>query len=184
MPPKIPDQGPTGFSIGGGAQRTFLVDKYKMQYEGLFDILDLYKLITEYFEEKGYDKRELVNAEMVNDNDEKFIELIIQPWKKLTDYAKSEIRVRIIMEDVKKVEIEKNGIKINAHHGKIFFTFDVYVDSDYEGRWGMTGNFALIRLLFERFFFSHLLKQANAESINDFKTLVYQIKVFLNLTVN
>jgi len=40
------------------AQRTILVERQRMHFEGIFNIKDLYKTIDEYYEEKGYDKRE------------------------------------------------------------------------------------------------------------------------------
>ena len=43
------------------AERETLIDNYRVIYEGLFSVKDLYSLIDEYFEEKGYDRREKKN---------------------------------------------------------------------------------------------------------------------------
>ncbi|MFT4343860.1 MAG: hypothetical protein ACMXYE_03890 [Candidatus Woesearchaeota archaeon] len=163
------------------AQRTYLVDKQRIKYEGLFVIQDLYKLIDEYFEEKGYDKCELKNAEVVRDDGARFIELLFEPWKKLTDYVKSRIKLRLIIEESKDVEIQKNGVKVHAHHGKILFTFDVYMETDYEKRWADGGTFSVIRVLFDKYFFKDYTKQYSAEALDDYKMLVYQIKAYLNM---
>jgi hypothetical protein len=169
----------TGINIS--AQRTYLVDKHRFQYEGIFIVQDLYKLIDEYFEEKGYDKAELKNAEIVRDDGVRYIELIFEPWKKLTDYARTQIRLRVIMEEVKDIEIEKENLKVKAHNGKIMFTFDVFVDTDYEGRWGSKTIYTVFRIFFDKYFLKSYTKQYYAEAIDDYKMLIYQIKTLLNM---
>ncbi|MCB9358451.1 hypothetical protein H6503_00825 [Candidatus Woesearchaeota archaeon] len=177
------DDKPTGETTN--AYRTYLVDKHRMNYEGLFVVQDLYKLIDEYYEEKGYDKREFKNAEIVRDDGVRFIEIIFEPWKKITDYAKSVVKLRMLMENVKDVEIEKDGVKVNAHHGQLSFVFDVYVDTDYEerwgGKWGNKAIYAFIRLLFDKYFFKRYTQQYFAEALDDYKLLQYQIKSYLNM---
>ena len=87
-------------------ERELIVDHMRIQYEGLFDATELYKLIDRFFRDKGYDKRDLKNVEKVRPQG-KFIEIELLPWKKTTDYFKNEIKVRMIMEDLKDVEVEK-----------------------------------------------------------------------------
>lgn len=173
------DDKPTG--LAEPAQRDYLVNRQRMQYEGLFVIGDIYKLISEYFEEKGYDKREVKNAEIVRDDGVRYIEIIFEPWKKITDYAKSAIKVIMIMENVGAVEIEKEGLKINAHQGKILFNFSAYVETDYESRWAQKTTYNFIRILYDRYFFKRYTEQYRAECMDDFKLLVYQIRAYLNM---
>ena len=68
------------------AERETLIDNYRIQYEGLFSAVDLYTMIDEYFEERGYDKVEKKNIERVS-KEGKFIEVEMQPFKRITDYA-------------------------------------------------------------------------------------------------
>jgi hypothetical protein len=175
------DDKATGIEVS--AQRYILVDKHRMHYEGIFSVKDLYKLIDEYYEEKGYDKRELVNTEIVKDDGERFIEIIFMPWKKITDYAKSTQKLRVVMENIKAVEIEKDGLKVTANQGKLLFVYDVYIDTDYEEKWQKKGTHSVIRVLFDKFFFKQYTKQYFAEAIDDYKMLIYQIKTFLNMNV-
>lgn len=163
------------------SQRTYLVDKHRFSYEGIFVVPDLYKLIDEYYEEKGYDKRELKNAEVVRDDGVRFIEIVFEPWKKVTDYAKSVIKLKVFMENVKDIEIEKEGVKVHAHHGKLLFLFDVYVDTEYEHRWDKKTVFSFIRVLFDKYFFKRYTQQYYAEALDDYRMLVYQIKAYLNM---
>src|SRR3989338_6822438 len=116
------------------AERETLIDNYRVIYEGLFSVGDLYSLIDEYFEEKGYDKREKKNIERVS-KEGKFIEIELEPWKKITDYAMSSIRVRMQMHDVKEVEVEKDGVKIKLNQGKVNIVISAYMTTDYENKW-------------------------------------------------
>ena len=100
-----------------------VIDKLRLTYEGLFSVPELYKLLENWFHEKGYDKRETKNMEKVT-SEGKYIELVLQPWKKITDYAKIVMTVRIIMTDVKEVIVEKAGVKVKLNQGKVQFVFD------------------------------------------------------------
>jgi hypothetical protein len=162
------------------AQRTYLVDKHRMNYEGIFVIQDLYKLIDEYYEEKGYDKREVKNIESVSE-DGKFIEIVVEPWKKLTDYAKSVIKVRMVMTGIKEVEVEKDGLKVRVNQGKIQFVFDAYLETDYENRWESKPMFFLIKTLYDKYFYKTYSAKLQGEVTTSMKDLMTRIKSFLNL---
>jgi hypothetical protein len=162
-------------------QRTYLVDKSRMTYEGIFNIGDLYKVIDEYYEEKGYDKIELKNAEVIRDDGVRFLEIIFRPYKKLTDYAKSIIYLRLQMLDVKDIEVDKEGLKVHMHHGKVTFTFDVWLETDYEERWHKKASYAFIRILFDRYFFKRYSQLYASEALDDYKLLIYHIKTYLNM---
>ncbi len=163
------------------ADQEYIIREERVQYEGLFNVGDLHKHIDEYFEEKGYDKGEDKNAEIVNDSGERYIEVIFRPWKKITDYARVEFDVRLTIEHMKDVEVEKNGIKILIQHGKVHIEFNVTVSTDYEDRWSDTKKHLFWRIIFDRFFLKDYRKQYHAEGMDDYKMLKYQIQSFLNM---
>jgi len=179
---------PTGFDpITDGVDKgkvqnlTNIVIQDRFSYEGLFVISELYKMIDDFFEEKGYDKLEQKNAEVVRDDGVRFIEIILRPWKKITDYAQNIIKMRMIIENAKEVEVKKEGVKTRAHHGKVSFVFDVWMSNDHEERWAKNTMLSIIRIMFERFFMKHYTKQYIAECLDDYKMLIYQIKTYLNM---
>ena len=65
-------------------ERDIVVDRMKIEYEGLFSARELYKLIDNWFFEKGYDKREKKSSESIKPAG-KYIEMELEPWKKVTD---------------------------------------------------------------------------------------------------
>ena len=161
-------------------ERTVIVDKYRLNYEGLFNLFELYKLISYYFEEKGYDKLEKKNVESVTEEG-KFIELFLMPYKKVTDYAKSVIHLRMVITNMKDVYVEKDGLKVKMNQGKIQFVIDAYTETDYEDRWEKKPGLFFIRTLFDKYFYKPFTTNVDAEVRLDFDTLVDQIKGFLNL---
>ncbi len=161
------------------AERELLVEN-KLSYEGLFSAKELIKLIDNFFREKGYDKREIKNAEKVTPEG-KFVELEIMPWKKVTDYAKNEIWMRIIMENIKEVEVEKNGVKAKLNQGTIKILFYGYLTTDYENRWEQKPMFFFIRTLFDKFFLKQYVDEFKRNLIGDMSLIKSQIEGFLNL---
>ncbi len=162
------------------AEREVLVDKMRLTYEGLFSVYEIYKMMDEWFEEKGYDKREVKNIESVFPEG-KYIEIVLEPWKKLTDYAKSVIKVRIIFSDIKEVQVEKDGAKVNLNQGRAHFVFDAYLETDYENRWESKPTFFFIKTLFDKYFYKSYTSQLKAEVMDSITDLHSRIKGMLNL---
>jgi len=162
------------------AERETLVDNYRIQYEGLLSVVDLYTMIDEYFEEKGYDKREKKNIERVSPEG-KFIEIELEPYKKITDYAKSSIKVRLQMKNIKEIEVERDGVKVRLNQGSVNIVFSCYLETDYEHKWETKPMFYFMRVLYDKFIYASYTSQYKGEVVNDFNQLISQIKSFLNL---
>src|SRR3989344_7156201 len=162
------------------SEKKIVVDKLRLTYEGLFSIQDLYKLIDTWFREKGYDKRERIAHERVTP-DGKYIELEIEPWKKYTDYVKSEIKMRMIFSDVKEVEVEQEGVKVVLNQGKIQMVFDAYLTTDYEHRWEQKPLFYFLRAIFDRYIYRVYTGKYEQHVIEDTNQMHAQISSFLNL---
>ena len=162
------------------AERETLIYNERIIYEGLFSVADLYSLIDEYFEEKGYDKREKKNIERVT-KEGKFIEIEMEPWKKLTDYVKSSLRVRMQMHNVRETDIVKDGVKVKLHQGSVNIVMSCFLITDYEDKWEAKPIFFFLRSLWDKFFMGNYMTQHKAEALNDFTQLKSQIQSYLNL---
>ena len=161
-------------------EREVVVDKLRLTYEGLFSVGELYKMIDEWFRWKGYDKRENKNIEVVKPEG-KFIEIELEPWKKVTDYAKNVIKIRIQMNDIKEVEVEKDNTKLKLNQGNVHFVFDGYLETDYEARWEGKPIFYFIRTVFDKYFYKPFTAGFERGVKEDVMHLHGQIKAFLNL---
>jgi len=162
------------------AEREVLIDKMRLMYEGLFDVVELYKLIDRFFKEKGYDKRERHNSERVT-AEGKFIELELEPWKKITDYTKNVIKLRMVMSDVNDIIVKKKGVKVKLNKGKIKMVFDAYIETDYEHRWEGKPLFFFMRTILDKFVFKPYTGGYRKNVMDDCNHLYNKIKTFLNL---
>lgn len=161
-------------------EKYVVVDKLRLTYEGLFNVTELYKLIDGWFRTKSYDKAELKNVEKIKPEG-KFIEIELFPWRKLTDYAISRIRIRIIMTGVKEVMVEREGAKVKLNQGNIQMVFDGYLETDYENRWEQKPIFYLLRGIVDKYIYRSYLEGYKEVVKQDINHLMTQIKAFLNL---
>ena len=103
------------------------------------------------------------------------------PWKKYTDYAKCEIKIRLVMSDIVEVEIEKDGSKLKLNKGKIKIVLDGLLTTDYENRWESKPMFYFIRTIFDKYFYKPFTVGYQNNVAGDTKELYSFLKAFLNL---
>lgn len=162
------------------AETRIVIDKLRVQYEGILSIPELYQLIDNWLREKGYDKAERKNVEKVTPKG-KQIELVLQPWKKITDYAKIVISVRFVAEDITEVEIERDGAKIHMNQGKVSLVFDGWLVTDYDSKWEGKPIFYFLRQIFDRYIYKPYTMGYEGAVAKDVSDLHGEIKAFLNL---
>ena len=162
------------------SERRLVVDHMRIKYEGLFDLFELYKLMDSWFREKAFDKRELRNQEHVRP-DGKYVELVLMPWKKISDYARHVIRVELRVFKLKEVVIERDGRKTKMNQARIDIIIDGYLDMDYEDRWEQKPFYFFMRTLFDKFIYRTYSTQFEELLVENVTQLHTMIKSFLNL---
>ena len=81
-----------------------LIDGKSLSYEGVFSLKDLYRLIDKWFRDHGYDKQEIKNWEDVTEHEKQIIIEII-PYKKMSDYARFDVRIFMIFSKLTEIEL-------------------------------------------------------------------------------
>jgi hypothetical protein len=161
-------------------ERRIIVDASKLGYSGLFNATELYKLIDYYFRERAYTKHELRNYEHVYPAG-KQIEVVMEPYRKITDYAKYVVRVTIVMQNVKEVTVERDRKKEKLNQGEVEVQFDGFLELDYEHRWEKKPLFYFLRTIFDQYVYkihTERYESGLATEVNDLKE---QVRAFLNL---
>jgi len=151
-----------------------------INYEGVLDVPEFYMAVDNWFKEKGYDKFEVKNEEIV-EKEGKYVELLLEPWKKLTDYSKSVIRVHARMYNIKDVTVEVDGHQRKLNSGRLVIQTQGFMVTDYENRWDTYPFYFFIRTIFDKFFFSIYTKKYSGVIKEHTKELRAHIKSFLNL---
>lgn len=162
------------------SEKRLIIDQLRLNYSGIFNLHELYKMIDGWLYEKGYDKYEKKNEEQVLETGRK-IEIEIRPWKKTTDYAKNEIRLRLFVDNMTDIDVDRDGRKIKMHKGDIQMIFDAFLETDYEHRWENKPMYYFFRTIIDKYVFKIYTEKFVGNLVADVRDLHSRIKSFLNL---
>lgn len=162
------------------AERRLIIDKERISYEGLFSVKEVLDTVNEWIFDKGYVPLEKKHTESVKESG-KFVEIEMSPFKKVTDYAKNILVLRIVCSDLKEVTVDIEGKKKKLNQGKLQIVFDGYLETDYEGRWEHKPIFYVIRTIFEKYVYTPFLSSFEKNLRTDILLLKNNIKGYLNL---
>jgi len=162
------------------AEKKIAFNSKVINYEGLFSAREVYMLIDSLTAQKGYDKVELLNSEQVHGKGKDLV-LLLEPYKKITDYAKLLLWMRIIMENVENVEVEKDGKKLKMNKGKVTIIVQGFLHTDYEARWEQKPWYVFIRTIFDKFIYKMYTDKFEAQLSTDCLDVYNQLKAYLNL---
>ncbi|MBI4983051.1 hypothetical protein HZC32_00170, partial [Candidatus Woesearchaeota archaeon] len=112
----------------------------------------------------------------------KQIQIILQPWKNVSDYYKLQVLIKINLTDVKEVEVEQEGRTLKINQGAVKMTFDAYVFSDRKDKWSAKPLYWLISIIAEKYFFKEHLHKFETWVKSDVEDLLNKIKTYLNVS--
>ncbi len=161
-------------------EREPIIDKERITYEGLFSFAELIKLLQDWMSTKGYVPIEKSAVETIK-QDGKYVEYWFAPFKKVTDYAKNLLWIRIIGTGLKEKEVEKDNKKVMLVEGKIQIVLDAFLETDWEGRWEAKPLFYVLRTVWEKYVYKPFLSGFQENIKKDATDLKNQMKAFLNL---
>jgi hypothetical protein len=163
------------------AEQEFVLDKERIEYEGIFSVAGLYRLIDEWLLDKGYYRKEPMHTESAKPEG-KFVEIQLVPEREISDYAKSILRIRIQLSGIKDVVIEgTDGSKQRQNQGKVLVTLSGVLETDYEGKWEGKPMFLFIRTIYDKYLYKPLTGGFQAIVRTDADHLKNAIAGFLNL---
>jgi len=162
------------------AERFTVVDQENIHYKGLFDIAQLGKAIETWARTKGYDKRIVRDEEHIY-KDHKYIHMWWEPYKKITDYVKFEVRIWVYINNITQVEKDIDGVKTKFNKGDIDITIDGFLITDYEHRWEQKPMYFFLRTLFDKFVYRLEISKYVSLLKDHAMELKAEISSFLNL---
>lgn len=162
-------------------ERKLLISDLKLEYEGLFDANDFFKLIDDWFSQNGYDKNELRHVERVTEKG-KFIDLEIMPNKVINDYTRYEVYVRMRIYNLTDAKIKRNGQEYRINRGKISILIDVFLATDIRNRMEGRPMHFLFRTVFNKFINRDYISRIEQDLMNDVKNFHAELKAYLNLS--
>ncbi|VVB81372.1 Uncharacterised protein [uncultured archaeon] len=163
------------------AERLIVVDKERLDYEGLFETKGLFDVMKQWATDKGYWLIEKKHGETTKPEG-KVIDFDLEPFKKFTDYAKSIIKIRMQFTDIKDAVVERDGKKVKLQEGKMIMIVDGILETDYEHRWESKPVFYVLRTIFEKYLYTPFISGFERGVKEDVMALKNNVKAFLNLT--
>ncbi|MFC1768400.1 hypothetical protein ACFLZX_01425 [Nanoarchaeota archaeon] len=157
-----------------------LVDHIKFEYNGVFDIDSLFKHIQAWLLERGYEKKVDKNYQFDGETG-KFIEWQISPWKKISDYNRNIMKLRMLIYDLNEIEVEKDNKKQKMGQAKIICYLDAFLEHDYEHRWDGHPMLLLFRTMYDRFIYKIYTERFEEQITYDAHHFFDVIQSFFNV---
>ncbi|MAG78861.1 hypothetical protein CMI40_00605 [Candidatus Pacearchaeota archaeon] len=152
-----------------------------IKYGGIFPFSDFYNFCYSWLtEETGLDISEDKYEEKLS-GDSKNIEIKWTGEKKVTDYFKFEFKITFKIGALKKVEINKEGKKIETNKGSIKISVKGNLIRDYEGKFKTTAFKEFLRSIYEKWVISSRIEQFQEKISEEGNEFVSQAKAYLDL---
>lgn len=121
-----------------------------VKYDGIFNFKEFYKFCYDWFaEEKGITIKESNYSEKLA-GDSKDIGIEWNGSKKLTDYFKLGVNIKMKLLNLKEVEIARGEAKIRTNKGGIKITAKGTLVRDYDGKFETTAFKKFLRSIYEK----------------------------------
>ena len=157
-----------------------VVDHLKLEYKGVFSVRDLFRMFTRWYKEKPYEKGGDYVSEQHTSRG-KYLEYNYYPWMKQTDMVRKFMKIRMLVYDLKKVDIMVDGKKKKRDHARIILYIDGFLEYDYEMRWQHTPLLQFFRTLYIKFFYKRYTKFFEKIMIDDSHELYELFERFFNM---
>ena len=160
-----------------------VVDHLRIDYKGPVNLNNFFRLIENHLWERGYDKRQDKDFE-INTPSGKYIEWQYSPWKKITDYVRYFVKVRIIGYDFVKAEVIVDNKKTKVDTGRLVMAFDAFIEYDYDSYWDSRPFLHFLRVVYDYFVFKAYTERFENMLANDSNNLYSMIEDFFNMHKN
>lgn len=138
-------------------ERNLIINNRQIHYSGIFSVEDLFHVINQAIEDKGYEKKEKRSEEIVNESGKNFY-LELRPYKECTNYIFLMIKIKIELNNLTETVQEFDGVKKMFQDGDIQITFDSWLLTDYKDRWGMKPFVYFMKGMFNKLVFRQKLE--------------------------
>ncbi len=111
------------------------LNKHVIKYNGIFDLDSLYKMIYEWFMDRGYYFEETGYKHKVPNPSGAEDEVTWSGWRKTTEYMREWVTVYFFFWGKRDVEVIKEGKKVKLTKSRMLIELDGRIELDYQKRW-------------------------------------------------
>jgi len=152
-----------------------------IKYNGIFNFPEFYKFCYEWLtEETGLNIQEVKYEEKIQGETKK----IIVEWtgeRKLTDYFRFDIKLKLSIGGLANVEINHGGVKVKTNKGSVTVAFKGILVRDYEGKFESTAFNKFLRGIYEKWVITSRIEEFEDKISVDSDEFLSQTKAYLDL---
>ncbi|MCG2717731.1 MAG: hypothetical protein L6408_02700 [Nanoarchaeota archaeon] len=148
----------------------------KVDVDATFNMHDLYKSIRSWVNEHSYITFEKEYRDWMKESGRSNI-IKLDVWKKIDDYVKYHIVIKINSKDLKEVET-KSGI---MNKGRVVIQIYSWIEKDYENKWEHNFMTRFIRAINDHYFMTGKIDKYKEELLDESYGVFNEIKAFLGL---
>lgn len=152
----------------------------KVVHSGIFDFKDFYNFLYEWFRSLDYVVLEEKYSEKIKPAG-KEVEVLWLCLKKINDYFRFRVKVRIFITRMVEVEITEEGVKISKNKGEIEVKFSGSLESDYENKWEESPIMKFFRGLYDKYIIKSKIEAYEDKLAEEVDETSEQTKAFLAL---
>lgn len=136
------------------AEKKLVIDGIRFNYSGMFDIKEFFKEIEDWTDENGFERETKKKLQHV-EADGKKMDYIFELWKRVEDWARVTVRLRVLFRDVVDFDMERKGYKRTMQKGKCVVIIDGFVETNIQARWQQKPWFVFVRTLYDKLVWKH-----------------------------
>ena len=150
-------------------------------YNGPFLVEDFYAEIDNWIKEKGYEKEPKKKMEHVTKNGKK-IEWVIEAHNHLDDLHHGVIILRALLDNIKEVEIKKEGRKIRINSGNALVNIDGFIQSHIHGSfYQVKPMYYFVRALIDQYIYNFWSDKYDGAVTKDCHDLFKKVRAFFQV---
>ena len=154
----------------------------KIKYTGVFSFQDFYQFcydwLIEEFELLVIEDKYIEKIE----GDSKKVDIEWTGVKKVTDYFRYAVKVKFKIIGLKKVEVQRDGVKEKMNEGVIEVKVSSTLIRDWQGKFESNGFQKFLRTIYDKWVIPSRIDQVEGKLIGDSNEFLEQAKAYLDMS--
>ena len=161
-------------------EKKIIVYDLRMSYNGPVKIEEFYKEVEDWIKQKGMNKELKKKMEKLAGKG-KQLEWTIEIWKNLSNFAKEVVRLRSIFNEVREIEINRNGRRIKTQQADVLLIMDDILETDLNQKWEQKPLFYFVRAMVDKYVWKFYTERYDDIVAADTHELHKLLNAFFNL---
>ena len=168
------------FSIKAMPNKITLLNDERIQYEGVFDLSELYKHAHSWLAWRKFDVEEKKYTEKLKAAGKEF-EIKWEASKNLDEYSKFQLEIRFHLLGINEEQVKKDTHIAKMQKGEINIFVSAHLITDRQDYWGQSVTYSFLRGFYDRYIYRSSFERLKGELWKIGWDFFNEMKSFLNL---